>query len=214
MCLGADLRALGATTPVDAESRAPKKRIGFRARSAPTSFVTRTETRGCRAAAPAPSSHVAARTARTAFKRPKEQRSTFRRRPRSSEPERDRPHEPASRRKTNPMQAESPENQTPVALSPNAMAQRDMNAMPAHVPPVSVGKKPFDARYAREIFRVNGSRTHRVGGDPRVVALSRIRHRPARGSALTPRALTPPFHPVTAGSEARRTPTCPPRASS
>lgn len=44
------------------------------------------------------------------------------------------------------MQAESPENQTPVALSPNAMAQRDMNAMPAHVPPVSVGKKTFDAR--------------------------------------------------------------------
>lgn len=94
MCLGADLRALEATTPVDAESRAPKKRIGFRARSAPTSFVTRTETRGCRAAAPAPSSHVAARTARTAFKRPKEQRSTFRRRPRSSEPELDRPHVP------------------------------------------------------------------------------------------------------------------------
>ena len=94
MCLGADLRALGATTPVNAESRAPKKRIGFRARSAPTSFVTRTETRGCRAAAPAPSSHVAARTARTAFKRPKEERSTFRRRPRSSEPERDRPHVP------------------------------------------------------------------------------------------------------------------------
>ena len=49
------------------------------------------------------------------------------------------------------MQAESPENQTPVALSPNAMAQRDMNAMPAHVPPVSVGKKTFDARYARGI---------------------------------------------------------------
>lgn len=93
---------------------------------------------------------------------------------------------PASRRKTKPMQAESPENQTPVALSPNAMAQRDMNAMPAHVLPVSVGKKTFDARYASGIYRADGSRTHRVGGNPRVVAPSRIRHRSARGGALTP----------------------------
>jgi hypothetical protein len=93
---------------------------------------------------------------------------------------------PASRPNTHPMQAESPENQTPVALSPNAMAQRDMNAMPAHVPPVSVGKKTFDARYARGISRAGGSRTRRVGGNPRVVAPSRIRHRSARGSALTP----------------------------
>ena len=95
------------------------------------------------------------------------------------------------------MQAESPENQTPVALSPNAMAQRDMNAMPAHVPPVSVGKKTFDARYAREIFRVNGSRTHRVGGDPRVVALSRIPPSPRpreRADASRPDAPVPSRH--------------------
>eukprot|EP00230_Micromonas_polaris_P002615 CAMPEP_0119221524 /NCGR_PEP_ID=MMETSP1327-20130426/28546_1 /TAXON_ID=38833 /ORGANISM="Micromonas pusilla, Strain RCC2306" /LENGTH=105 /DNA_ID=CAMNT_0007219695 /DNA_START=181 /DNA_END=498 /DNA_ORIENTATION=+ len=44
------------------------------------------------------------------------------------------------------MSQESPEQQMPLALSPNALAQKDVNAMPTEYPK-SIGKKLLDARF-------------------------------------------------------------------
>jgi hypothetical protein len=92
------------------------------------------------------------------------------------------------------MSQESPEQQMPLALSPNALAQKDVNAMPTEYPK-SIGKKLLDARYAA---RVSGARnkTRRKPGKLFFHANSRIciRRPPSVPQCFDPSSFPPKKH--------------------